>query len=144
MNVNHIKLSMSRNSSRALVASLYNDDDEEIFATSSGYQLGCALHALEVSPILSQGHSFNLGLDEQGTFLGHSVGYAPDERVFFGGVGSALVLLGHFEDGEKDPQFHFVRSLLPPVLVSPSKTSSPACSYEAAKHFAKTIYFPAI
>ncbi|MEV4780094.1 hypothetical protein [Burkholderia sp. LMU1-1-1.1] len=143
MNVNHIKLSMSRNSSRALVARLYNDD-EEIFATSSGYQLGCALRALEASPIRSEGNSFTLGLDEQGTFFGHSIGYAPEERVFFGGVGSALVLLGHFEDGENDPQFHFVRSLLPPELVAPSKTSSSASSQEAARHFAKTVYFPVI
>lgn len=118
MNANQIKLGMSRNSSSALVANVYVNE-KEVFATSKGYQLGCALHAMGVDGLEPSNMGFTLAVDEQGTFLGHKFGNSVKERVFVGNLLGGL-MLAMLSGGENDPEYHLVRSLLPQPQVPSS------------------------
>ncbi|MYM23266.1 hypothetical protein GTP46_11475 [Duganella sp. FT135W] len=140
MNANEIKLSMSRNSSRALVANVYVNE-EEVFATSKGYQLGCALHAMGVDALNQSGGGFTLAVDELGTFLGYKFGEKADERVFHGNLIGGL-MLASVTGGKNDPEYHLVRSLLPEHLVTGPATAAPECPEESIEHFKKFIYYP--
>ena len=140
MNANQIKLGMSRNSSSALVANVYVNE-KEVFATSKGYQLGCALHAMGVDGLEPSNMGFTLAVNEQGTFLGHKFGNSVKERVFVGNLLGGL-MLAMLSGGENDPEYHLVRSLLPQRLVTEPTNTAPECPEESIEHFKKFIYYP--
>lgn len=132
MNPNQIKLGMSRNSKNALVANVYVNE-KEVFATSKGHQLGCALHAMGIDGLEPS--------NEQETFLGHKFGNSIKERAFVGSLLGGL-MLAKLSGGENDPQYHLVRSLLPQHLVTEPKNTAPECPEESIEYFKKFIYYP--
>ena len=132
MNANQIKLGMSRNSKNALVANVYVNE-KEVFATSKGHQLGCALHAMGIDGLEPS--------NEQETFLGHKFGNSIKERAFVGSLLGGL-MLAKLSGGENDPQYHLVRSLLPQHLVTEPKNTAPECPEESIEYFKKFIYYP--
>ena len=132
MNPNQIKLGMSRNSKNALVANVYVNE-KEVFATSKGHQLGCALHAMGIDGLEPS--------NEQETFLGHKFGNSIKERAFFGSLLGGL-MLAKLSGGENDPQYHLIRSLLPQHLVAEPKNTAPECPEESIEYFKKFIYYP--
>ncbi|MYM30678.1 hypothetical protein GTP58_20300 [Duganella sp. CY15W] len=142
MNANQIKLSMSRNSSHALVANLYIND-EEIFATSKGYQLGCALHALGITGLKSSGAGFTLAVDENGAFLGHKFGRSAKESVFIGNLTGGM-MLAMLSGGGNDPEYHLVRTLLPQGLVTGPGPEATECSEKDIEYFKQFIYYPIV
>lgn len=137
-----IKLSMSRNSSYALVAKLFINE-EEVFSTSKGYQLGCALHALGIAGLKTSGMGFTLAVDEQGTFLGHKFGNSAKERVFVGSLVGGL-MLAMLSGGGNDPEYHLVRSLLSQNLVTGAAPEPVECPEEDIEYFKGFIYFPIV
>jgi hypothetical protein len=134
MNPNQIKLGMSRNSKNALVANVYVNK-KEVFATSKGHQLGCALHAMGIDGLEPS--------NEQETFLGHKFGNSIKERAFVGSLLGGL-MLAKLSGGENDPQYHLVRSLLPQHLVTEPKNTAPECPEESIEYFKKFIYYPLV
>lgn len=132
MNGNQIKLGMSRNSKNALVANVYVNE-KEVFATSKGHQLGCALHAMGIDGLELS--------NEKETFLGHKFGNSIKERAFFGSLLGGL-MLAKLSGGENDPQYHLIRSLLPQHLVTEPKNTAPECPEESIEYFKKFIYYP--
>ena len=134
MNPNQIKLGMSRNSKNALVANVYVNK-KEVFATSKGHQLGCALHAMGIDGLEPS--------NEQETFLGHKFGNSIKERAFVGSLLGGL-MLAKLSGGENDPQYHLVRSLLPQHLVTEPKNTAPECPEESIEYFKKYIYYPLV
>ena len=132
MNPNQIKLGMSRNSKNALVANVYVNE-KEVFATSKGHQLGCALHAMGIDGLEPS--------NEQETFLGHKFGNSIKERAFVGSLLGGL-MLAKLSGGENDPQYHLVHSLLPQHLVTEPKNTAPECPEESIEYFKKFIYYP--
>lgn len=142
MNKNQIKISISRNSSSAMVAHVHVNEGE-VFASSKGGMLACALHAMGVSPLVANGASFRLGADEDGTFFGHAVADTAEEKVFFGELLAGLGLLRHFDGGVDEPVYRFVRGLLPTTLLA-SESPSLAWSQYEAKDFEKYLYYPLI
>jgi hypothetical protein len=140
--MNQIKLSMSRNSSYALVANLFINE-EEVFATSKGYQLGCALHALGVKGLAPSGLGFTLAVDEQGAFLGHAFGDSVKERVFVGNLIGGL-MLAMLSGGGNDPEYHLVRTLLPQSLVTGLEPEAIECPEEDIEYFKQFIYYPIV
>ncbi|MGX9784450.1 hypothetical protein [Janthinobacterium lividum] len=140
MNANQIKLGMSRNSKNALVANVYVNE-KKVFATSKGYQLGCALHAMGVDRLAPSNTGFNMAVDEQGTFLGHKFRNSIKERAFLGYLLGGLILAKR-SGGENDPQYHLIRSLLPQHLVTEPKNTAPECPEDSIEYFKKFIYYP--
>lgn len=132
MNPNQIKLGMSRNSKNALVANVYVNE-KEVFATSKGHQLGCALHAMGIDGLEPS--------NEQETFLGHKFGNSIKERAFVGSLLGGL-MLAKLSGGENDPQYHLISSLLPQHLVTEPKNTAPECPEESIEYFKKFIYYP--
>lgn len=140
MNANQIKLGMSRNSKNALVANVYVNE-KEVFATSKGHQLGCALHAMGIDGVEPSNMGFTLAVNKQGLFLGHKFGNSIKEQAFLGSLLGGLMVARLF-GGENDPQYHSIRSLLPQHLVTEPKNTAPECPEESIEYFKKFIYYP--
>ena len=140
MNANQIKLSMSRNSRRALVANLFVND-EEIFATSHGHLLGCALHLIGAEVLVTHDNESRLALDEQGRFLGYEFVGGAKEDVFMGQMAGGL-MLSNWKSGVNDSAYRLVRSLLPKLLVTVSNGDNAECAEEPSQYFKKFIYYP--
>jgi hypothetical protein len=140
MNANQIKLSMSRNSKRALVANL-SVNDEEIFATSHGHLLACALHLIGAEAVNTTDSESPMALDEQGKFFGYEFVGGAKEDVFMGEMWGGL-MLANWKSGVNDSAYSLVRSLLPKQLVTVSNGDDAACADEPSKYFKKFIYFP--
>ncbi|MYM23267.1 hypothetical protein GTP46_11480 [Duganella sp. FT135W] len=140
--MNQIKLSMSRNSSHALVANLHING-EVVFATSKGYQLGCALHALGISGLKTSGAAFTLAVNENGAFLGHKFEISAKESVFVGSLTGGL-MVAMLSGGRNDPEYHLVRNLLPKNLVTCPEPEAIECTEEDIEYFKQFIYHPIV
>jgi hypothetical protein len=140
MNANQIKLSMSRNSKRALVANL-SVDDEEIFATSHGHLLACALHLIGAEAVDTSDSESLLALDEQGRFFGYEFAGGAKEDVFMGQMAGGL-MLANLKSGVNDSAYRLVRRLLPEHLVATSNGDNADCAEEPSEYFKKFIYYP--
>jgi hypothetical protein len=140
MNANQIKLSMSRNSKRALIANL-SVNDEEIFATSSGHLLACALHVIGAEAVDTSDSESLLALDEQGKFFGYEFVGGAKEDVFIGQMGAGL-MLANLKSGVNDPAYRLVRSLLPQHHGASSNGDTAECPEEPGNYYKKFIYFP--
>jgi hypothetical protein len=140
MNANKIKLSMSRNSKRAFVANL-SVDDVEIFATSHGHLLACALHLIGAEALHTTESEFLLALDEQGKLFGYEFVGGAKECVFMGEMWGGLIL-ANLKSGVNDSSYRLVRSLLPKQLVATFNGDDAECAEEPSKYFKKFIYYP--
>lgn len=133
MNKNQYKLKPSRNSSGAMVVKLLANENI-IFITSRGYQLGCALHALGLNHLSKVG----------GSVLGYNVGSSSEEQAFWGETMAALTMNSVIPSGGNGPEYHLVSSHLPGHLVTVPYVSFLDYPKEKLYRFVKSIHYPVV
>lgn len=139
-----IKLNFTRNSADAIIANVFTNE-VEIFATSSPYQLACALDALGQKDMVDIDENGKVSLlgDLDGTFMGTKIGGSIKELVFWSTFCcSAGVLKAHPETPTLDPEYQTVFGYLPPHVTAHVKISRLKCTKKDQRAFNKFIYFP--
>src|SRR5476649_271179 len=121
-NMTNFKMNFYRNSQGALVADIYADG-ERVFASSKGYQIGCAFEAMGAAGFTYEHNAGSSYIEFGGVGVLQGIPEinrdAIDQRVFWAEVGVSFMIHGH-HGRDNDPDFATVCGHLPAHLVADS------------------------
>lgn len=140
----NFKMNLYRNSRGALVADIYADG-ERVFASSQGYQVGCAFEAMGARGFTYEheaGESFvKLGGESVIEGIPELADGAFDEQIFWMYIGASLMVHAH-QGRDRDPEFTTIQGHLPVHLIAESDASLKKATARERRYFNKFVYFP--